>query len=69
MVVGVVGRLAIFIAHNVHDALNKERAFVRGMLDGLRGRMDPDAIEVHFPIRHWDLRPGRAQRIREWFGA
>jgi GT2 family glycosyltransferase len=69
MLIGVAGRLTIFFGHNVLDAFRKERAFVRGVLDGLRGRLDPEQIEVHFPVPHWDLHPGPVQRLRRWLGA
>ena len=69
MLVGVIGRLGVFAGHNLVDAIRKERAFVRGMHDGMRGRFDEGQIEVRIRIPGWDLQPGPWQRFRKWVGA
>src|SRR5438477_4274154 len=44
--VGVLGRIAFFTLDNTKHAILGQRAFVRGMLDGMRGRLTPELITV-----------------------
>src|SRR5262249_26126938 len=44
--VGVLGRITFFALDNTKHAILGQRAFVRGMMDGMRGRLTPELITV-----------------------
>jgi GT2 family glycosyltransferase len=68
MCVGVLGRIAFFALDNSKNAIWGQRAFVRGMLDGVRGRLSPDQITVKLPPPRSAFRQDYRARIRRWLG-
>lgn len=66
---GVLGRIAFFALDNTKNATLGQRFFVRGILDGMRGRLSPDYILVKAPppsVRAF--RQGYRGRILRWLG-
>jgi len=68
MWLGVLGRIAFFTLDNAKNAILGQRAFVRGMLDGMRGRFSPDQITVTLPARGPRAMHGIKAQIRRWLG-
>jgi len=67
--VGVFGRIAFFTLDNAKNATLGQRYFVKGILDGLTGRLSPDYIMVKPPapsVRAF--RQGYRGRILRWLG-
>ena len=68
MTTGVIGRITFFTLDNAKHAIMGQRAFVRGMLDGMRGKLSPEEITVQMPIRTGHLRQGYRARVKRWLG-
>lgn len=67
--VGLLGRIAFFTLDNAKNAVLGQRYFVRGIVDGLRGRLSPDYILVkQHPPRGRDVRQGYRGRLKRWMG-
>jgi GT2 family glycosyltransferase len=67
--VGVLGRIAFFTLDNAKNATLGQRYFVRGVLDGMRGRLSRDYMMVkHMPPRGPEMRQGYRGRIKRWLG-
>lgn len=67
--VGVLGRIIFFALDNAKNATLGQRYFVRGILDGLRGRLSPDYILVKAPPpSSRAFRQGYRGRILRWLG-
>ena len=62
-------RISFFMLDNAKHAILGQRAFVRGMLDGMRGRLSPEEITVTMPgPRTGHLRQGYRARVKRWLG-
>jgi len=69
MTTGIIGRITFFTLDNAKHAILGQRAFVRGMLDGMRGRLSPEEITVTMPgPRTGHLRQGYRARVKRWLG-
>ena len=69
MTTGVIGRILFFTLDNAKHAALGQRAFVRGMLDGMRGKLSPEEITVQMPgPRTGHLRQGYRARVKRWLG-
>jgi GT2 family glycosyltransferase len=68
MTTGVLGRITFFTLDNAKHAILGQRAFVRGMLDGMRGKLSPEEITVQMPVRTGHLRQGYRARVKRWLG-
>ena len=68
MTTGVLGRITFFTVDNAKNAIMGQRAFVRGMLDGMRGKLSPEEITVQMPIRTGHLGQGYRARVKRWLG-
>ena len=66
--VGVLGRIAFFTLDNTKHAILGQRAFVRGMLDGMRGRLTPELITVSITPSPRRFRQGIRGRFMRWLG-
>ena len=66
--VGVLGRIAFFALDNTKNAVLGQRAFVRGMMDGMRGRLTPELITVSMPTKTRQFRQGIRGRLLRWLG-
>jgi GT2 family glycosyltransferase len=66
--VGVLGRITFFTLDNTKNAVLGQRAFVRGMLDGMRGRLTPELITVTLPGSTRQFRQGIRGRLLRWLG-
>ncbi len=66
--IGVLGRIVFFALDNTKNAALGQRYFVRGILDGLRGRLSEDHILVDFKLPGRSFRQDRRARIRRWLG-
>src|SRR5262245_9518521 len=66
--VGVFGRIAFFNLDNTKHAILGQRAFVNGMLDGMRGRLRPELITVTIAPRTRQFRQGLRGRFMRWLG-
>jgi GT2 family glycosyltransferase len=66
--VGVLGRITFFTLDNTKHAILGQRAFVRGMLDGMRGRLTPELITVTLPGGARRFRQGIRGRLMRWLG-
>jgi GT2 family glycosyltransferase len=66
--VGVLGRIAFFTLDNTKHAILGQRAFVNGMLDGMRGRLRPELITVTIAPRTRHFRQGLRGRFMRWLG-
>ncbi len=66
--VGVLGRITFFTLDNTKNAVLGQRAFVRGMLDGMRGRLTPELITVTLPGKTRQFRQGIRGRLLRWLG-
>jgi hypothetical protein len=66
--IGVLGRIAFFALDNTKNAALGQRYFVRGILDGLRGRLSEDHILVDWKVPGRSFRQDRRARIRRWLG-
>ena len=66
--VGVFGRIAFFTFDNTKHAILGQRAFVNGMLDGMRGRLRPELITVTIAPRTRQFRQGLRGRFMRWLG-
>src|SRR5262249_11734707 len=67
MTTGIIGRILFFTLDNAKHAALGQRAFVRGMLDGMRGKLSPEEITVHMPGRpRGPPRPGYGARGERW---
>jgi hypothetical protein len=66
--VGVIGRILFFTLDNTKHAILGQRAFLNGMMDGMRGRLRPELITVTIapPTRHF--RQGIRGRLMRWLG-
>jgi hypothetical protein len=67
--IGVLGRITFFALDNTKNAMLGQRYLVRGILDGMRGRLSPDYILVKAPppsVRAF--RQGYRGRILRWLG-
>ncbi|MCW5892327.1 MAG: glycosyltransferase family 2 protein [bacterium] len=66
---GVIGRITFFTLDNAKHAILGQRAFVRGMVDGMRGRLTPSEITVQWPPpMKRNLSQGLKARIKRWLG-
>jgi hypothetical protein len=68
MWVGVAGRLALLTAHNFAHAVRQQRSFVRGMLDGMRGRLTPDEITIKIRGGSKPFEKGLGAWLARFFG-
>jgi GT2 family glycosyltransferase len=69
MVLGMLGRIAFFSLDAAKNAILGQRAFVSGMLDGMRGRLRPELITVTIPDRSGRrFRQGIRGRLMRWLG-
>jgi GT2 family glycosyltransferase len=68
MWIGLLGRIAFFTLDNTKNAILGQRAFTRGMLDGMRGRFTPAEITVNLPAPQRTFRLNYRARIRRWMG-
>jgi GT2 family glycosyltransferase len=69
MTTGIIGRILFFTLDNAKHAALGQRAFVRGMLDGMRGKLSPEEITVQMPgPRTGHLRQGYRARVKRWLG-
>ncbi|MFN8545163.1 MAG: glycosyltransferase family 2 protein [Candidatus Binatia bacterium] len=69
MTTGLLGRIAFFALDNTKNAVLGQRAFVKGMLDGMRGRLTPSEITVTFPApKRNRFRQGYRARLMRWMG-
>ena len=66
--VGVLGRIAFFTLDNTKHAILGQRAFVNGMLDGMRGRLRPELITVTIAPKTRQFRQGIRGRLMRWLG-
>ena len=66
--VGVLGRIAFFTLDNAKHAILGQRAFIRGIIDGIRGRLSPGEITVKMGGGGRNLRQGRRARLLRWLG-
>jgi GT2 family glycosyltransferase len=67
--IGVLGRITFFALDNAKNATLGQRYFVRGVLDGLRGRLSPDYILLKAPPpSSRAFRQGYRGRILRWLG-
>ena len=66
--VGVLGRIAFFTLDNAKNAILGQRAFIRGINDGIRGRLTPGEITVNMGGGGRNLRQGRRARLLRWLG-
>ena len=67
--VGVLGRVTFFTLDNAKNAILGQRFFIRGIIDGLRGKLSPDYILVKPQEgRGRDLRQGYRGRLKRWIG-
>ncbi len=66
--VGVLGRIAFFTLDNTKHAILGQRAFVNGMMDGIRGRLRPELITVTIAPRTRQFRQGIRGRFMRWLG-
>jgi len=66
--IGVLGRIAFFAIDNTKNAVLGQRHFVRGVLDGMRGRLSEDHILVQFSPEPRAFRQDRRAKIRRWLG-
>lgn len=65
---GVLGRITFFALDNTKHAILGQRAFIRGMVDGMRARLRPSEITVSFAPKKKNLRQGYKARIMRWLG-
>jgi len=66
---GMLGRLTFFTLDNAKHAILGQRYFLRGIVDGLRGRLSRDYILVkQSPPRGRDMRQGYRGRLKRWIG-
>jgi GT2 family glycosyltransferase len=68
MWIGILGRIAFFTLDNTKHAILGQQAFVRGVMDGMRGRLRPELITVKMPGGGRSLKQGYLARIRRWLG-
>ena len=69
MLAGMGGRIAFFSLDATKNAILGQRAFVAGMLDGMRGRLRPELITVTIPDRTGRrFRQGIRGRLMRWLG-
>jgi GT2 family glycosyltransferase len=67
--VGVLGRITFFTLDNAKHAVVGQRYFIRGIIDGLRGRLSDDYILVKTQQpRYRDMRQGYRGRFKRWIG-
>jgi GT2 family glycosyltransferase len=66
--VGVLGRIAFFTLDNTKHAILGQRAFVNGMMDGMRGRLRPELITVTIAPKTRQFRQGIRGRLMRWLG-
>ncbi len=66
--VGVLGRITFFALDNTKHAILGQRAFVRGMMDGMRGRLTPELITVSITPSPRRFRQGIRGRFMRWLG-
>jgi GT2 family glycosyltransferase len=66
--VGVIGRILFFALDNTKHAILGQQAFVRGMMDGMRGRLRPELITVTIAPRTRRFRQGIRGRLMRWLG-
>ncbi len=66
--VGVIGRILFFTLDNTKHAILGQQAFVRGMMDGMRGRLRPELITVTITPRTRQFRQGIRGRLMRWLG-
>jgi GT2 family glycosyltransferase len=66
---GVAGRIAFFALDNTKNAALGQRHFVRGILDGMAGRLTPDEILLKPPAPSYRaFRQGYRGRLLRWLG-
>jgi hypothetical protein len=66
---GVLGRITFFALDNTKHAILGQRAFVRGMMDGLRGTLRPELITITWgEPKARVFRQGRWARVKRWLG-
>ncbi len=65
---GVLGRIAFFTFDNAKNAAWGQRYFIRGVLDGMQGRLSPDYITLKFVPVPRTFKQNRRARLRRWLG-
>ncbi len=69
MMLGMAGRITFFTLDAAKNAVLGQRAFVAGMIDGMRGRLRPELITVAIPDRGVRrFRQGLRGRLMRWLG-
>jgi GT2 family glycosyltransferase len=68
MWIGILGRIVFFALDNTKNAILGQRAFVSGVMDGMRGRLRPELITVKMPSGGRSLKQGLRARLRRWLG-
>lgn len=69
MIIGMLGRIAFFSLDATKNAILGQQAFVRGMLDGMRGELRPELITITLPDRSGRrFRQGYRGRLMRWLG-
>ena len=66
--VGVVGRITFFSLDSTKRAILGQRTFIRGMLDGMHGRLTPEEITISVVPLPRTFRQGVRLRLRLWLG-
>jgi hypothetical protein len=66
---GILGRITFFALDNTKHAILGQRAFVRGMMDGLRGTLRPELITITWgEPKARVFRQGAWARVKRWLG-
>jgi GT2 family glycosyltransferase len=65
---GVLGRITFHLLDNAKHAVLSQQAFVRGMMDGMRGTLRPDLITVKWGAGRRRFRQGIRGRVLRWLG-
>jgi GT2 family glycosyltransferase len=68
MTTGLLGRITFFVLDNTKHAILGQRAFVKGMLDGMQGKLTPQEITVEVGKKKRNLRQGMKARVFRWLG-
>jgi GT2 family glycosyltransferase len=66
---GILGRITFFALDNTKHAILGQQAFVRGMMDGMRGTLRHELITVNWATpRRREFRQGIRGRVLRWLG-
>ncbi len=69
MILGMVGRITFFSLDATKNAILGQQHFVRGMIDGMKGRLRPELITITMPDRGGRrFRQGIRGRLMRWLG-